>query len=384
MRLAWHLGPVLRGLRGHRAAATLVAAQFAIGLAIAVFAVLIGDYFAGTRKSVAASPERELLVVELQLPGRSADLEARRAAVLGDIRGLASCEGAAVVDRVPLRALEPDLDLVGDVQATAFFAGAGIVRVVGLQLVAGRDLVEADLRAPVAAAIVSPGLARRLAPGADALGTRFQSRARGPAIVVGVAHLRSHMFGNSELAAVYAAEHRLAHSVIAVRAAPGRAGELRAALAELLVRPGQHARVSPVIEHLAHLVSPVDAVLGILATIVGTIIFVVLMGSMGLTYFLVSTRTREIGLRRAMGARRRDVAWHFLLESTLVTLAGGLVGLAIVLAVLPVMLHQMEGFVVRWWLVATTVAAIVVLNLLAALVPARKASAVPPVVASRS
>ena len=61
-----------------------------------------------------------------------------------------------------------------------------------------------------------------------------------------------------------------------------------------------------------------------------------------------------------------------------------IIGMAIVMAALPAMFYQQENFAVRWWLVGVTVAAIVILNLIAAFVPARKAATVPPVVASRS
>jgi putative ABC transport system permease protein len=43
----------------------------------------------------------------------------------------------------------------------------------------------------------------------------------------------------------------------------------------------------------------------------------------------VAQRTREIGLRKAVGARRRDIMWQFLIEAVVLCLAGGLIGIGL-------------------------------------------------------
>ncbi|MFL6527638.1 MAG: ABC transporter permease, partial [Chthoniobacterales bacterium] len=62
--------------------------------------------------------------------------------------------------------------------------------------------------------------------------------------------------------------------------------------------------------------------------ITGLSLFVGAIGIMNITFVSVKERTKEIGTRKALGARRRTILLQFLIESTAICIIGGLIGLA--------------------------------------------------------
>ena len=75
-------------------------------------------------------------------------------------------------------------------------------------------------------------------------------------------------------------------------------------------------------------------------SITGLSLFVGGIGIMNIMFVSVAERTREIGVRKAIGAKRRTILLQFLIEAAAICLIGGLVGLAIALAVAPGVLLQ--------------------------------------------
>ena len=104
------------------------------------------------------------------------------------------------------------------------------------------------------------------------------------------------------------------------------------------------------------------------------------IGIMNIMLASVMERTREIGVRRAIGAKRRDVIRQFLIETTIISLAGGLMGVIVGVA-----LSQLIGYLAGWSTIVTTTSVVlaflvsVTIGLVFGLYPAARAANLDPV-----
>lgn len=121
-----------------------------------------------------------------------------------------------------------------------------------------------------------------------------------------------------------------------------------------------------------------------LAIIAGISLLVGGIGIMNIMLVSVAERTREIGLRKAIGARPRDILLQFLLESSLLSLVGGGVGVLLgVLAGRSMASFSQFSFVVSPQVVALALSVSLVVGLFFGIYPARRASRLDPIAALR-
>jgi putative ABC transport system permease protein len=126
---------------------------------------------------------------------------------------------------------------------------------------------------------------------------------------------------------------------------------------------------------------------GIFAVLIGVVALSLVVGGiviMNIMLMVVTERTREIGLRKALGARRRDIVWQILTESVTLSTFGGLVGtfFGFILAQIISKLSPLPASVQVWSVVAG-VGITAVVGLFFGLYPAMRAAKLDPIEALR-
>ncbi len=116
--------------------------------------------------------------------------------------------------------------------------------------------------------------------------------------------------------------------------------------------------------------------------ITGLSLFVGAIGIMNIMFVSVKERTKEIGLRKAIGAKRRTILFQFLLESSVICLLGGLIGLIAAL-LLSLMLNQFFPTAIQYDVVIIAILISLLTGIVSGLAPAYTAAKMDPVDALR-
>jgi len=331
--------------------------------------------------------------------------------LLEQTQAAAGVHGAALVNTLPLggRVAKRSLDLEGYVAPpgkTAPLFWLNVVtpdyfEVMGIRMMAGNGFPKDAESGNPALAMVSESTARRYWPGQSAIGkhVRFVGETEWRTVAGVISDVRAYNLETNipdtfegtvyvPLAPNATQEDRRvpAQMTIAVRTTLDES-QMAAALRRILAGLNHDVPLSEVRTMgaiVSEAASTPASTTSLFVTFAGLALVLGLVGIYGVLAFLVSKRTREIGVRMALGAQRRDVLWLVLKEGARFTLTGIALGLAGAFAVTRWLSSELYGVGAVDPLTYGCVAAIMALvTMLACYVPARRAMAVDPLTALR-
>jgi predicted permease len=293
----------------------------------------------------------------------------------------------------PLRDFQGDdfeygLRVDNDAIAPAFFGTLGI------PLLQGREFSGDDRADSPRVGIVNERLARRLWPGRNPIGQRivapdFSGPARPPITIVGVvkdAVVRS-LAGEATLQLYLPlAQEYSGRAILIIRSGAGAARLSNALRAEVaLLGPNLPLfAVETMPEHIATSLWRQRIAAGLLGVFGALAVALASMGIYGVAAHSVSQRTREIGIRMAIGARGEQISALVVREGMAWVLAGAAVGLPVALLATLAMQKGIPGVTpYNPWVLGGTLALLGGVSLLASYLPARRAARVDPMVALR-
>jgi len=269
----------------------------------------------------------------------------------------------------------------------------GYFRALRISVHQGRDVSESDDTRSPSVLLVNEAWVRRFFPGQDVIGRRIrlggdQGQYRAIAGVVGDSHDLGLDAPTPPMLFIPQAQLPTPRMTLMVRAAGGRPGALaqsvQAALAE--VDRGQPADwIAPFEQRIVGALAPRRFPLQLLGIFAALALVLSALGIYGVTAYGVTQRTRELGVRIAIGAQRADVLRMVLVGAVKLAALGVGLGLAGALIGARLLASQLYGVGARDPLTYAAMSALLAaVALVASWLPARRATRVDPMVALRA
>lgn len=396
--------PIISALLRNKVGAILIALQVAITLAVisnAVFIISERQSYISRPTGLDLDNTFAMSIVTIESSEDIPDMMTRELDIL---RGTDGVTAATVMRAFPMSGstwcntykTSPDAESGDDI--CQFWIDQAGDKILDLKFIEGGFFKPSDIRyrrsrAPteVSRALISKSIAEQFFPGEKALGKLlYDSDPDAPPVeVVGVYEtlIGGHVHGEDTYDNMLLPEvvyDQMQHYV--VRTAPGKQAQVMTDLEQKLGQlPNRMiTRIRSMEEYKERNYSSDLAMIKILSTVIALLAAITALGVLGLAWFNVNKRRKQIGTRRALGATRIDIIRYFMVENWLITSAGLVFGVFLAL----LLNYQLDSIFqvgkMNFAYILTGMVALWIIGQLAVIVPAKRASSISPAIATRT
>jgi len=404
------LVPIVSTLRRHKTAATLIVLEIAVTCAIVCNALfLIGERVERTQRT-SGIDEHHIVVLQVLGIGKTEDARAVTQQDLAALRALPGVNSVAATNMVPFGRSSWNTNISAvmkedpnGINAANYMGGPDLIDTFGTHLIAGRkftadeyvDFEDAENdRAQVPSVIITKPLADKLFPAGDAVGKRVYLWKDNPQVIVGVVDnlARPNEFNGDDQGTFSMLLPVTLPFVVGGRYvlrvdSPERRDEVLAAAEATLTKidPARILLEKHTFDDVRRDYFEQDRAMAYLLVGVSlALLIITALGVVGLASFWVQQRTRQIGIRRALGATRADIRRYFQLENFILATAGIVLGMVLAYAINLWLMHAYKVPRLPGEVLPIGAAALWGLGQIAVLGPAIRAATIPPAIATRT
>lgn len=403
------IGPIWRAMQRNKAGFVLIALQIAVTLTIMVNAVGIIQERSRNMARDSGLDEANTFALASVL---FVEYEREQRAVLIDedldlIRNVPGVVDAVATNSFPLRdggwsmelALEPGNQTPSSVSSAIYFVDDHGIEAFDLTLIDGQNFspqqvswADTEMNTWPSLGIITEALGKELWPEETGsyVGKAFYINDNDPVNVVGVVdRLQAPWQSWTGVEKSMLVPQKRASEFVryVIRTEPGLRERLMPEIEALLAASNRDRIIRDIVtmddvRKRAYVGD--SAIIKIMGFIVLLLTVITGLGIVGLASFNVSRRTRQIGIRRALGATKPAIVRYFLVENTIVSTIGLAIGAILAIALNMAMVEAFSLDPLAWYVIPVGMVALWVVGQVAVIGPARRASNITPAIATRS
>jgi putative ABC transport system permease protein len=395
--------PIFNSLRRSKAGAVMLLIQIAITLAIVSNAAFIIVDRVKFLQQETGYPEESIFSFTVLTFGADVDKIQQAQNDESMLRNLPGVVNAVHMSEIPLSGsgsassfhLDPDPQDSRGVRAAYSMGDENIVPTLGVKIIEGRNytqeevVIQYDPAEVPTVGLVSKAFADEMFPEGDALESTLYFGPY-PLKVIGIVEkmkgpwLKDRASDNMIIFPMVTEQN---FQKFVVRTEPGERTAVMRQIEDLMLAQNDQ-RVITSIRAMDESKDDYNAtdilMMRMLIVLISVLVLVTALGIFGLTVFNINKRTKQIGTRRALGARKSDIVRYFLIENSIICALGLAIGSVAAIYVGQALMQQYSLPALDNSYVVLTAGFVLVVSLLSVLMPAIKASNISPSVATRS